>query len=363
MPTGTKIAAIVLVVLLGAAGLYYAFVPTPPAPQFDPTKGSGSSMTDPLSRPNSLPPAGATSSTGAAGGVDALAAGTGANGQPNAGSTSAVTPNTVPGTTLPGSTNPAAGTLAGGNGATTPAGTNKMPAFTNGGGFKSGPGNVPTGQLGAGNTSNTTGTAGSGTIGVASNTGTTNSGTTNTGSTNVGSTGTAGSTVGTATNTATNTATSNSTAASGNDTTYIVKKGDTFQTIAKSFYGSSSKWQVISKANPTVEPTLMKIGTKLRIPAASASLSAETSVASASSPSSKKSASNSSVASATSSGTHVVAKGESLSSIARKYYGDSKHWKVIANANPKVDQKNLAIGTKLSIPPKATIASGGNVER
>ena len=68
-------------------------------------------------------------------------------------------------------------------------------------------------------------------------------------------------------------------------------------------------------------------------------------------------------AAATSSGTHVVAKGESLSSIARKYYGDSKHWKVIANANPKVDQKNLAIGTKLSIPPKATIASGGNVER
>ena len=38
-------------------------------------------------------------------------------------------------------------------------------------------------------------------------------------------------------------------------------------------------------------------------------------------------------------------------------------WKVIAKANPKIDEKNLAIGTKLAIPPKAAVASGGNIER
>ena len=66
MPTGTKIAAIVLVVLLGAAGLYYAFVPPTPATKPASSGGTGIGATDTGalgSRPSTLPPAGASGTT------------------------------------------------------------------------------------------------------------------------------------------------------------------------------------------------------------------------------------------------------------------------------------------------------------
>lgn len=50
--------------------------------------------------------------------------------------------------------------------------------------------------------------------------------------------------------------------------------------------------------------------------------------------------------------TYVVQKGDTLSSIARKFYGDSKKWKTIWDANrgtvPNKDK--LAPGTRLTIP-------------
>lgn len=50
--------------------------------------------------------------------------------------------------------------------------------------------------------------------------------------------------------------------------------------------------------------------------------------------------------------THTVIAGDTLSKISRKYYGDSKHWKRIAQANQKVIGKNgeIKIGLKLTIP-------------
>lgn len=60
----------------------------------------------------------------------------------------------------------------------------------------------------------------------------------------------------------------------------------------------------------------------------------------------------SAAAPATSGRTHVVAKGDTLSSIARKYYGDSSKWKTIFNANRNriSDPNRLTVGTKLIIP-------------
>ncbi len=385
MPTGTKIAAIVLVVLLGAAGLYYAFVPPAPAPKFDPTKASGSSVTDPLSRPSTLPPAGSSASTGTAAGIDALAnrAGVGAPGVNSTG-TVGTTPspipgmnntapagavagaNTVPGTAVPGTT------ISGATNSTAP-----RAAFNNG--FRNGPGTAPS-------PGTSVGTAGSGTItgtsssdptglavgGTGGTVGTSPSGSTAPGSTTTGPTGIgtgAGSSNGLTASNPTGVAPSNSGNTTGSETTYVVKKGDSFESISKSIYGTTTKWKDIAKANPTVDPTRMKIGAKLRIPAAGASISNETAMASAatkpssSASSSKSTTKTASAASATNGGTHVVAKGDTFSSLARSYYGDSKFWKAIAKANPKISEKSLAIGTKLAIPPKSTVVSGGNVER
>lgn len=37
--------------------------------------------------------------------------------------------------------------------------------------------------------------------------------------------------------------------------------------------------------------------------------------------------------------------------IAEKVYGDGKHWRLIADANPGVDVEKLSAGEKLKIPP------------
>ena len=37
--------------------------------------------------------------------------------------------------------------------------------------------------------------------------------------------------------------------------------------------------------------------------------------------------------------------------IAEKIYGDGKHWRLIADANPGVDVEKLRAGQKLKIPP------------
>jgi len=51
--------------------------------------------------------------------------------------------------------------------------------------------------------------------------------------------------------------------------------------------------------------------------------------------------------------TYVVQKGDSgFWAIAAKYYGDGRHWTLIAKANPGVDTNALRPGKKLIMPPK-----------
>ncbi|MFB2875392.1 CIS tube protein [Floridanema aerugineum] len=48
--------------------------------------------------------------------------------------------------------------------------------------------------------------------------------------------------------------------------------------------------------------------------------------------------------------THVVKRGDTLSSIAAQLYGDPKRWRIIAEANSLDDPRYLKIGSFLSIP-------------
>jgi len=48
--------------------------------------------------------------------------------------------------------------------------------------------------------------------------------------------------------------------------------------------------------------------------------------------------------------TYVVKRGDTLSSIAAKFYRDASKWRKIADANGIRDPKNLKIGQKLRIP-------------
>ena len=376
MPTGTKIAVIVLVVLLGAAGLYYAFVPPAPAPKSDSLRPStsmpsstavpggtlgsvpnsigtlgGGTLGGSTGAPSTLPPAGVgstagsnTSSTGTptTDGLEALAARqrqlTGAGGSATTGSTTgSPTGNT---TALNNGGDSTSGLTGGTTGSTVPSGApaNGVASRNFNNGFNNG---FRSGSTGA-STDSPSGTSGANSTKSASSTTSTPNSTPN--STSPSNSGSSGSGTG--------------------ESTHVVKKGETMESIAKSYYGAGSKWQVIAKANPSVNPDTMRIGTKLRIPAAGASATNESTVASRSSSSGGTTTTTASKATSSGSGgTHVVAKGETLSSIARRYYGDSKYWKSILKANPKVKAETLAVGTKLSIPAKTTVVGGENVER
>jgi nucleoid-associated protein YgaU len=61
----------------------------------------------------------------------------------------------------------------------------------------------------------------------------------------------------------------------------------------------------------------------------------------------------------TSTQTHVVASGETLSAIAQKYYGDANLYQLIEKANPRLNPLQLRVGQKLLIPDRDTTRAPG----
>lgn len=105
---------------------------------------------------------------------------------------------------------------------------------------------------------------------------------------------------------------------------YTVKKGDTIKSIAKKYFGANSKWKLIYQVNQdVVTPSLkIKAGQKLVLPVPVVCR------------------------------IYTVRKGDSLQKIAKKFYGKSSKWQKIYNANKnKVSKSNkVKAGTNLFIP-------------
>jgi nucleoid-associated protein YgaU len=119
--------------------------------------------------------------------------------------------------------------------------------------------------------------------------------------------------------------------------------------IAEKYLGDRNKWELIAKANPLVDPTRLKIGTKLVIPAKPAATSGN-GAGSGGAP--LPSASPTLGAGEQS---HTVAAGDTLISLSRKYYGKDALWELIYDANKKTigdDPAGLKVGMKLVIPAK-----------
>lgn len=160
--------------------------------------------------------------------------------------------------------------------------------------------------------------------------------------------------------------------------TYVTLKGDTLQSIAEQFYGKKDRWTEILNMNKEKvgRGGSLKSGTVLFIPGVGgvesiapsaaqetlAPLGAREPLASPSAnpqtltplkplqplkPKEEKKDDKGAVQPKT----FTVEKGDTLSSIAQKVYGDSKRWKEIFNANKdKIDRGAVAPGTVLSIP-------------
>ncbi len=337
MPNGPKIAAITLVVILAAAGLYYAFVaPSTPAPSRTgvgasepaaaapaPTNGIGSQSLSTIPSVGAAPSAASqTPAIGALSGNPTPTGGLGVNGLPPRGEQPGFVPGSLgaagagkgdlPATARPaiggtgGSMNglPAGGLSARPIGPTQPSAPSPAPAAANPPAANPAvsPASPPTPAPAAG-----------GPRPVAPER-----------PTPVAPAASAGS----------------------SEQFHVVASGDTMSGIAKRYLGKESAWNAIAKANPNVDPTAMKIGTRLRIPAGDSASGASSAPASTGS-------AGGAVTGASDGSAHIVAAGDTLSSISRRHYGDAKHWEEIYEANKSAigsDPARLKIGQRLTLP-------------
>ncbi len=121
--------------------------------------------------------------------------------------------------------------------------------------------------------------------------------------------------------------------------TYTVYPGDTFSTIAVKVYGSEHHWIDIAMANPFVDPKQLYVGQQLNLPSTQELLDAG--MGSAGADDSGQTL------------THIVRPGETLTTIAKRYYNNPNRWRVIFDTNrDKIgnDPDRLQAGELLKIP-------------
>jgi LysM repeat protein len=123
---------------------------------------------------------------------------------------------------------------------------------------------------------------------------------------------------------------------------YTIVKGDTLAKIAKNNHVSL---KALEAANPNVQPTKLKIGQKLTIPAGGVAAPAAAAT----------SAGTEMTGSSTGGGeTYAVKSGDTLSKIAKAH---GMTLKTLEAANPKADPNHIKVGMKLNIPAKAEAAA------
>ena len=119
--------------------------------------------------------------------------------------------------------------------------------------------------------------------------------------------------------------------------TYLVRTGDTLYNIASQFYHSKDYVDLIAEHNKLDKTENLKAGISLIIPAIPVT-----------NPAGVDNSTDHTAAK------HTVQQGETLSSIARKYYGSSKYAMTIAEYNHLADGDSVKAGDVLKIPPVAT---------
>ncbi len=129
---------------------------------------------------------------------------------------------------------------------------------------------------------------------------------------------------------------------------YFVLDGDSLWLIADAQLGDPLRWRQIAEANPGVNPDRLLPGTSLRIPmSGNGTLNLNHGAAVVPPPAAAPSGST----------LHAIRPGDTLSEIARTYYGDPARWRPIYNANRTAigrDPDRLRVGLRLVIPPLVT---------
>lgn len=122
---------------------------------------------------------------------------------------------------------------------------------------------------------------------------------------------------------------------------HTLAPGETYATLSLKYYGTAAYATSIAKANPLVSPASLKPGRTLRVPKDPKNVQGLPVREPGKTPKGPTT-------------TYTVLKGDSLSTISQRLYGESKHAKLIYEANRATmkDEHSLRVGQKLVIPPK-----------
>lgn len=131
---------------------------------------------------------------------------------------------------------------------------------------------------------------------------------------------------------------------------HVVRANETMETIAERYYGRSSLWSVVARANPSVDPMRLRVGVTLRIPRDPSNVQGDP-VSDAGTPAQPQ---------PDPPVEYVVRSGDTLSEIAVMHYGSSRLWRVILDANSDKIRSATDIrpGMRLVIPPNPRPAQG-----
>jgi nucleoid-associated protein YgaU len=142
---------------------------------------------------------------------------------------------------------------------------------------------------------------------------------------------------------------------------YVVQKGDSgFWAIAQKKYGDGKYYYLIAKANPNVSSNSLQPGDKLVLP----DKPAATTPVTGGSTTAPAAPAATPLTPGPGQEVYTVTKEDTTGfwGIAKKKYGNGAYWKIIAQANPKVDASVLKVGQQLILPappPEAKKASTG----
>jgi nucleoid-associated protein YgaU len=141
---------------------------------------------------------------------------------------------------------------------------------------------------------------------------------------------------------------------------YTVEKGDSLGLIAQKTLGTTRKAAEIARFNGMAVDAPLRVGQELKIPPQAPAAAAApappppvrpATTAAAKAPAAKAPAANAPATKAPGANrSHVVARGDGLFALAKRYYGDGARFREIAEANGLDPDAPLKVGSELRIP-------------
>jgi nucleoid-associated protein YgaU len=129
--------------------------------------------------------------------------------------------------------------------------------------------------------------------------------------------------------------------------TIIVERGDDAWKISRRAYGTDAYWQAIMLANPGVDPNKLRAGIELRIPIDPKNIQGR--------PAGDPDDTDSPPPPAQTFVEYTVTSNDTLSGIAKSFYGKASLWRLILNANRdklrRDDGTDIRPGMVLRLPP------------